>query len=320
MSASGPHEHLYRLASEQHGMISRDQARRLGVHRNTLLRWCAEGRFARDGSLLRWAAFRPSPLTDMWGAVLATGGVLSHESAASLLAGAGGSRPIHVTVRRGYVHGAPGWIRLHSSRRLPASHTVSSASGLRHTIAPRTFVDLAAPKAGEPDERLVFWLDKWTIEGAASTRWLEWWLETEAKWLPGRQRSLQLLRALGDEKVDSRVERELAEILRSSDLPPFVMHYPLVVDGRKIAVIDYGWAMWKVGLELDGYRFHSGPTAFVTDRRRGNEVELAGWMLLRTSPTQVRETPDEVLSAVHRAIELRGRSPEPPESQEPLER
>jgi very-short-patch-repair endonuclease len=305
------HERLYRLASEQHGVVSRTQARCLGVHRNTLRRLCDDGVLVSEAELLHWADFRPTALTDLWGAVLATGGVLSYASAAGLLAGTGASRPIHVTVRRER-RDAPGWVRLHSSRRLPTGHTATSLSGLPHTIAPRTFLDLAAPATGEPDERLIRWLDAWMAERAVSAGWLAWWLENEAEHLPGRPRAIRLLRELGGDSVDSRIERELANILRASDLPPFVLHHPLLVDGRQIAAIDFGWATWKVGLELDGYQFHSGPTVFVTDRRRANEIELAGWLLLRTTPRQVRETPGEVVSAVRRAIWLRAGSPEAP--------
>jgi hypothetical protein len=62
------------------------------------------------------------------------------------------------------------------------------------------------------------------------------------------------------------------------------------------------WPVQRVALELDGYRYHADARTFVSDRERGNRIVSMGWTLLRTTPTAVRERPQEVVNDVRAAL------------------
>lgn len=298
-------ERVLALTGTQAGAISAGQLAALRV--DSAGRW----RMLKDGFLVRHAhcyVVSSAPRTAnqrLWLAVLESGGILSHRTAAQLLAG----RPVHGQLHVLVPHSRTGQqireVVVHRTRRLPGRHTTSNAAGLLQTVAPRTFVDLAAPACGVTDEQLVSYLDAWMIERTLSMSWLRWWLEHESQWLPGRTRAAALLHQLGDARVDSLAERRLVNLLEQAELTPFATQHEIRRGDRTIGRVDFAWPRCLVALELDGYQFHSGPRRFVADRRRGNAIELAGWMLLRTTPTEVRDDPDTVVAAVRAALDLR---------------
>lgn len=56
-------------------------------------------------------------------------------------------------------------------------------------------------------------------------------------------------------------------------------------------------------VEVDGWSAHNGSTAFQADRRRQNElvVEL-GLAVLRYTPVDIRERPEQVVSQIRGAL------------------
>ena len=82
---------------------------------------------------------------------------------------------------------------------------------------------------------------------------------------------------------------------------------------RGIGRIDLG--VWDpvvgggvmVGVELDGFAFHSDRVAFSEDRRRHNAAALAGITVLRFTADDLREHPDSVVACVREALVLRAR-------------
>lgn len=293
------------MAARQGGWIAREQLRDVGVDSSLLGKLQRGGFLRRDGAAYQVSALPTSPQSTLWRAVLITGGVLSHTSAAALLRSEPPSSVTHVTISRRENKTVPNGVVVHRSRRLPPAHLTRQNDGLPHTIAPRTFVDLAAPGQDLPDSQLVDYLDSWVAQGEMTMRWLAWFLESESQWLPGRRRAIDLLRSLAGSEVDSRAERQLARLLRAHVLNPFVTQHAIRLDDRLVARVDFAWPPERVALELDSYRFHSGPTVFANDRSRGNEIELAGWLLLRTTPREVRDAPDQLVRTVRRALDLR---------------
>jgi very-short-patch-repair endonuclease len=55
-------------------------------------------------------------------------------------------------------------------------------------------------------------------------------------------------------------------------------------------------------VEFDGWEFHSGREAFESDRRRRNELVLAGYTVLNFTWQQVVDDPDWVISCIRRAL------------------
>jgi very-short-patch-repair endonuclease len=59
----------------------------------------------------------------------------------------------------------------------------------------------------------------------------------------------------------------------------------VVADGKYR--IDFGDPTRKIGVELDGYEFHSSKDQFTKDRERQRELEMLGWRLIRFSGREV---------------------------------
>jgi hypothetical protein len=84
------------------------------------------------------------------------------------------------------------------------------------------------------------------------------------------------------ERTESELEDRFLLLIRRAGLPTPVAQWP-VTDARGgfIGRADFGWPERRVGVELDGFAFHSDPTVFRLDRDRQNRLVLAGITLLR---------------------------------------
>ncbi|HWH34405.1 MAG TPA: hypothetical protein VNT56_03720 [Acidimicrobiales bacterium] len=121
----------------------------------------------------------------------------------------------------------------------------------------------------------------------------------------GRRRLVPLRAVLADrmEGYDpggSQGELDLVEVLVAGGLRPPQPQYRVVVGGR-IRYLDYAYAEEKVGLEYDGFAHHGLiRTTFDDDRLRGNDLGVAGWLMLhftsRSSPTHIVERTQEALA------------------------
>ncbi|MFF5537802.1 DUF559 domain-containing protein [Streptomyces cinerochromogenes] len=57
--------------------------------------------------------------------------------------------------------------------------------------------------------------------------------------------------------------------------------------------IDFALPKQKIGIELDGYAWHSSPEAFTRDRARQRELELDGWRIVRFSGSEIIKDADD---------------------------
>lgn len=55
--------------------------------------------------------------------------------------------------------------------------------------------------------------------------------------------------------------------------------------------IDFALPDKKIGIELDGYAWHSSREAFTKDRERQRDLELAGWRIIRFSGSEAKNNP-----------------------------
>jgi len=53
--------------------------------------------------------------------------------------------------------------------------------------------------------------------------------------------------------------------------------------------IDFAFPPLKVGIELDGYTYHSDRETFTKDRQRQREIEAQGWRIIRFSGDELRK-------------------------------
>jgi very-short-patch-repair endonuclease len=65
--------------------------------------------------------------------------------------------------------------------------------------------------------------------------------------------------------------------------------------------LDFALPDKKIGIELDGYTYHSSKEAFTKDRERQRELEVAGWRIIRFSGAEVI---NDVAKCVRQTAEL----------------
>jgi very-short-patch-repair endonuclease len=58
------------------------------------------------------------------------------------------------------------------------------------------------------------------------------------------------------------------------------------IDGGRYR-LDFGHELMRVGVELDGYEYHSSKDQFIKDRQRQRELEQMGWRIIRFAGSEV---------------------------------
>ncbi|MDN5860336.1 MAG: DUF559 domain-containing protein [Pseudonocardia sp.] len=91
----------------------------------------------------------------------------------------------------------------------------------------------------------------------------------------GSARAGRLVTAATD-GAESAAERLLVAHLRRAGITGWVLGLPLGP-----YVIDLAFPSARLAIEVDGWAWHSDPTRFAADRRKGNAITRAGWDLLR---------------------------------------
>jgi very-short-patch-repair endonuclease len=297
-SASAPIDAaIARLASSQHGVVSRAQLRDLGladggisarVRRGTLHRR-HHGVYAVGHPILgargHWMA-----------AVLACGptAVLSHAAAGALwdlrrsdtatvdvtVPGAGGRRR-----RKG--------IRVHRARSLDGQTTTEH--GIRVTTPARTILDLAATLDRRGIERLLDRAEDLRLGDVLP-------LDALARARTGHRGAHRLLAALdrhapGTTLTKSDLEELFLALCREAGLPE-----PRVNDDVEGFEADFVFADHRLIVETDSWRHHKSREAFERDRRRDAIHAAAGWRTLRFTWRQIENEPRTVAAAVEAAL------------------
>lgn len=286
------------LAGRQGGAISRAQLRELGLGRGAIEHRLASGALHRRhrGVYVVGHLAKP-PLQEEFAAVLACppGSLVSHHAAAAQA----GFRPpavppIDVTVVRGDRRRHAG-IRV---RPIPAPlhpADVRTRDGLPVTAPARTLLDLAAALT-ERDLR-------WAVEEARVLRLVS---DRDLRSVVGRyprHRGAARLRALlgtgagGVVLTRSEAERRLVDLIAAARLP-------LPLTNARIAghEVDALWRTQRLVVEVDGYAFHGGRTAFERDRRRDADLQAAGLRVTRLSWRQITEEPFAVAALLARLL------------------
>ncbi len=93
----------------------------------------------------------------------------------------------------------------------------------------------------------------------------------------------------------------MIRLCRSAGLAEPVFQYEVVIDGKRRR-LDFAYPGIRVAIEVDGYGSHSRYHVFEDDRARANGLELAGWVVLRFTWTQVTEQPDYVIGVLTAAL------------------
>lgn len=134
------------------------------------------------------------------------------------------------------------------------------------------------------------------------------WELYERTWpVRGHEHLKRVLLDLGGDKVDSGLEWRTRGLCRRAGLPePFPEPFPVEVEGRVVARVDIAWPAWKVGVECDGFRYHSERAQLEHDSARQNLLVANGWRLCRVTWRQVEHEPQTVVASIHRILQEAG--------------
>jgi very-short-patch-repair endonuclease len=271
------------LAGRQHGIVTVAQLLEAGFSRS------AVSHRVRRGWLV--AVFRGvyqvgpvrAPRGLEMAAVLATGGMLSHHSAASLWGIRAHDGDVHVSVSGRDQRPRPG-LRIHRSLSLNAA----VQDGLPLTTPTRTIHDLATCLP-QPE------LDR-AVEQAQilhlATR------DEIAADLPRRGRPA--LRAALDNEPQltrSEAERRLLALIRQARLPRPQTN--VILGGYEV---DLFWPDQRLVVEVDGYAYHSTRQAFERDRARDTALQAAGYRVVRFTWRQIVREPHAVVAQLARLL------------------
>lgn len=290
-STASPRERaLADLATRQHGVVTRNQLRDLGLTAKAVDSRVQAGRLHTLHSGVYALGHERLSRNGHWlAAVLAhgDGALLSHRSAAALWGlSRAPTQPVHVTSP----HGRPGreGIRLHRCRLDPddrATHAVIPV-----TSVPRTLLDLA----DLVDERQL----QRSFEEADRLRLLSLpELEKVCERGHGRRGLGKVQHLLYDAQwattTRSPLEGRFAEFCREHRLPLPSTNVSLL--GSEV---DAFWPDARLVVELDGFAYHHHRTAFERDRARDTALQAAGYRVLRLTHCRLEEDPATVAGQI----------------------
>lgn len=285
------------IADAQHGVITREQLRNLGVDDNAIRYRVATGRLHRVAPNV-FAVGRPS--LDVHGQRLRALMTFSSEAWLSHRSGAAvwnlywdATKSTHVSVmhRRGL---APReGVTLHRPRTL-RPEDVTTHDGFAVTTPARTIFDLAAT---EPDRVVERAIEQSDILHLFDLRKID---ALAARRVPGTKAVLTLLETVDAEQqtaTRSLLEEDFLALSRQYELErPRVNEF---VEGWRV---DFHWPSRRLVVELDSAGFHLNRVAFERDRRQDTELQLAGWVVLRFTYRRVMRERRAVVAAVERML------------------
>ncbi len=167
------------------------------------------------------------------------------------------------------------------------------------TAVPRTLLDMAAAIRFERLEKMV---ERAEELGVFDLRAVEALLSRTV----GHHGHKRLRRAISLYKpmsfTRSGLERRFLELVLAAGLPQPHMNY--VEEGFEL---DCYWPEYRFAVELDVFETHGTRAAFERDRKRQEDLLLAGIAMTRVTGPRLEGEPDGVIRRVARLLEQRGR-------------
>lgn len=298
--APAAHGALAELARRQHGVVSiRQLTGPLGYSRNAVSRAVQGGRLHRlYQGVYAVGHTRLSLHGRCLAAVLACGpdALLSHLSAAWLW-NLTKTSPLPASVSTPLHRRRKASIRVHEARSL-ALEDRTLREGIPVTALPRTLLDLAATVRFDWLERMV---ERPEESGLFDLRAME---ELLARTV-GHHGHGRLRRAISlyqpSSFTRSGLEKRFLELCLEAGLPQPRMNY--VEHGFEL---DCYWPEYRFAVELDVFETHGTRAAFERDRKRQEDLLLAGIQMTRITGPRLEQEPAEVIKRVARLLEERG--------------
>ena len=291
---------LQRLARAQEGAFALRQATSYGIAATSVHRRIRQEEFQEPFSgVAVLPGFATSGLTVAFAAALSIGpeAVLTGRSALAHcgLLSAAGLRPL-IVLDHGIRRVAPDGVRLRRSRTLVDGDWVCRGE-VRVASPGRAIID-AAPALGRDSLRRLL-IDGRQRELLSVPELAQRVASTPQ--LPGRRRLLQACEDVLGSGADSPLVAEVEVWLRREgfqlDVPPRTVQTP-----SRILHPDITLAGLPVGLEVDGFGYHSKRAALDLDQRKHNAYVLAGWVVLRIGWDRFRSDGAGFLAELRAAV------------------
>lgn len=296
-------QHVLGRMRRQHGLISRSQALDEGMTGRQIERLVRSGVWEREAAgVYRHEAVPSTVRSRLLALCMAHGAVASHRSAAALhpIEGYRLDR-VEVVVPPGRARGIRG-ARRYESSQMDLFKPVER-DGILCTPVGRTVLDLAAIVDRRQLDRTV---DAVLRDGQLRLSDLYGVLASHAR--RGRRGCDALRASLADRFDDNAVplsdwSRMVADLLVDAGLEyPTLEHRVRRADGSFVAQVDLAFPSHRVAIELDSARWHDNRESFVRDRRRRNEITLAGWTVLNFTWSDYTDHPAALCEVVAKAL------------------
>lgn len=227
--------------------------------------------------------------TQLAAAILWSGGIASHQSAAALHGFPGSDEDaLEVTTHDHRILSRCG-LRVHHTNRMPRDHVIERM-GFPCTSPERTLLDLGACLS---PFRVAMAVDHALLSGAVTVGSLDFCLYQTAR--RGR-RGCAVLREILKSRLDlatvpnSPLESYLFEFLRRSGLPCPVPQYEVVDEtGRFLARPDFVYPGERVALEAHSVKWHSSDEQRKRDLDRHERLVSHGYRVLYVTWYDLRE-------------------------------
>lgn len=290
------------LLHRQHGLLTRDQAVRLGFTKRQIDRRLASGQWIRvEAGVFRHHAIPAGWHNRLLAVCLATGGLASHFSAAALwrLDGFGRGRRLHVVVPPGHWSRRPGTRLREYTQFARADATV--VDGIPVTGPAVTLLDLAGVV---PMERLLVAVDAARRHGLVD--WPDLWrtLLTHAR--RGRNGSARF-RCLLDEHYGARAvpgsawNRQAAMLVVEAGLPAPQLEYEVLADGIAWR-LDLAWPDARLGIELQSATWHLDRRSQRRDAHKSRSLQQLGWRVYPFTYSEWKDRPSALVLLVADAL------------------
>ncbi|MFN8159702.1 MAG: type IV toxin-antitoxin system AbiEi family antitoxin domain-containing protein [Solirubrobacterales bacterium] len=279
---------MARLATRQHGVVSRSQLLACGLTRHQIDAALRAGRLHPVHRGVYAVGHRALGRRAWWQAALLTCGeesALAGSTAGQAWSLIGGPlHPVHIATRTA---GGRSRDRVAVHRTVLEAFEVTTLDGMRLTTAARTIVDLAGSLDGR---RLRGLIERAQDLGrfhpppiAASLR-----RSPRAK---GRRALLDLLELMEPARDGTRshLERLFLRIARAAGAPDPEVNAS--IEGRRR---DFAFPRSRLVVEVDGYAYHSSREAMTRDRRRDRELTAEGWRPVRFTYEDISLEPRRV--------------------------
>ena len=274
---------VLRIAASQHGVFHVDQAVAAGMPATSVYRRVRAGEWVRIFEKVVAASpqrgdwiQRVAALT-LWAG---NGAAASHSTAGALWELEGVDPGTVEIVFLGKKRAPAPDVRVHETDRRFTTHF---RQGISVTSVDRTLIDLGWVL---PTQRLEYAVEDALRRRLTTVSRLKRSLDVEG----GRGRNgARALRDLIGKRAErtpptaSWLETRLSVVVKRARLPMPIRQHRVPRPGGRVAFIDFSYPDRRIGIEAEGYEWHSGRRAWQEDRARLNDLTTMGWRILHVT-------------------------------------